>query len=79
MQKVQALIPTDTVNMCDMALILRQLGRHKESVELLNKALESNPTSVKFLMELAVSKILGVYELIRVGFRFTNYTIIHIQ
>ena len=61
MQKIQVLVPVDTVNLCDMALILRQLGRHKESVDRLSQALQLKPDSVKYLMELAVSFCLRLY------------------
>lgn len=58
MQKIDAIVPHDNVNVCDMAIIQRQNGRYKESVALLSRALEASPTNKKFLMEMAVSFIL---------------------
>jgi len=58
MQKIETLAPTDGRNFCDMGLVCRQLGRHKESTQYLSKALATNSTNKKYMMELAISYLL---------------------
>ncbi len=55
MQKIEQLTPDDASNLCDMGLIYRQLGKYKESLTYLEKALMVHPLKKKFLMEVAVS------------------------
>lgn len=57
MQKIDAIVPNDNLNVCDMAIIQRQNGRYRESVALLDRVLQVRPTNKKYLMELAVSLI----------------------